>query len=203
MLAPSSRASRRAERRGFFGWRALLFVPALFALFVLTDAALILAYPGRAKLSCRAETALVMGAAQYDGVPSPAFARRLDRALELYESGCASRIVVTGGKQPGDRFTEGEAGLRYLEGRGVPASALAAETRSRTSFENLAYAAPLLGGRQLTIVTDDLHAYRTRYLAERLGYAAELAPVATSLARIPYWLREVRILSAYHLGVVR
>ena len=51
-----------------------------------------------------------MGAAQYDGVPSPAFRQRLDRALELYETGCASRLVVTGGKQDGDRYTEGASG---------------------------------------------------------------------------------------------
>ena len=61
-----------------------------------------------------------MGAAQYDGTPSPVFARRLDRALELYRAGCAPRILVTGGKQPGDRFTEGGTGVRYLAARGVP-----------------------------------------------------------------------------------
>ena len=178
-------------------------LPLLVGLLTLSDAAGIWLYPQRAQLSCRAETALVMGAAQYDGVPSPAFQRRLDRALELYRSGCASRIVVTGGKRAGDRFSEGEAGARYLRARGLPEGAVESETSSTTSFENLAFSRELVHAERLTVVTDDLHAYRTRWLAERLGYAPELAPVRATAGRLGYALRELVILSAYHLGVIR
>lgn len=178
-------------------------LPLLVGLLTLSDAAGIWLYPQRAQLSCRAETALVMGAAQYDGVPSPAFRRRLDRALELYRSGCAARIVVTGGKRVDDRFSEGEAGARYLRERGVPEGAVASETASTTSFENLAFSRGLVASERLTVVTDDLHAYRTRWLAERLGYTAELAPVRVTAGRLGYALRELVILSAYQLGIVR
>ena len=150
-----------------------------------------------------ADLLVVMGAAQYDGEPSPAFARRLGRALELFDLGCAPQILVTGGKQPGDRFTEGEAGARYLAERGVPAAALLRETESRSSFENLSFSEPLLRGKRLLIVTDDLHVYRTGLLARGLGLNAELAPVVTHGPRLPYLMREAAGVTAYFFGVYR
>ena len=71
---------------------------------------------------------VVLGAAQYDGRPAPVLASRLDHVLELYRPGYADTIVVTGGKQPLDRFTEAAASAKYLEARGVPASAILEET---------------------------------------------------------------------------
>ena len=62
-----------------------------------------------------------MGAAQYDGEPSPQLAARLDHVVELWPQGLAPLVVVTGGNQPGDRFTEAEASADYLVERGVPA----------------------------------------------------------------------------------
>jgi vancomycin permeability regulator SanA len=153
--------------------------------------------------TCTAQTVLVMGAAQYDGRPSPAFQRRLDKAHDLYEQGCASSIIVTGGKRIGDRFSEGEAGVKYLAALGVPKDALQSETRSVSSFENLELSRPLLTTKNLTIVTDDLHAYRTQYLARKLGYSAELKTVFNPYKRFAYGLRELILLMAYHLGIVR
>ncbi len=160
-------------------------------------------YPVTAHISCSADTLLVMGAAQYDGTPSPAFARRLDKALELYERGCAERIVVTGGKQAGDRFTEGDTGVRYLESQGVPTTNLFAETKSRTSFQNLRLSLPLIQGERVLIVTDDMHAYRTQWLAAHLGLDASVAPVETGPLRLGYGVRELLGLIAYTFGVFR
>ena len=174
----------------------VLVVPTLFN---------ILWYPARTHARCPADVLVVMGAAQYNGTPSPAFKRRLDRALELYELGCAPRIVVTGGKREGDRTTEGEAGARYLQAQGVPESALASETESRTSLENLRFSLPLLRGdagsqNTVLIVTDDLHAYRSYRLARHLGLDASVAPVKTRGLGLRYALRELAALTAYNLG---
>ena len=158
---------------------------------------------GASENLCPVDTLLVMGAAQYDGVPSPVFARRLDKALELYRAGCAPRILVTGGNRPGDRFTEGEAGVRYLGERGVPERALLNETESRSSFQNLSFSLPLVAGDRLLIVTDDLHAPRTRLLAKHLGLEAEVATVTTHGPRLSYRLREAAGVAAYLLGVYR
>ena len=64
---------------------------------------------------------VVLGAAQYDGRPSPQLGARLDHALDLYQRGLAPKIFLTGGKQPLDRFTEAASEDRYLQDRGVPA----------------------------------------------------------------------------------
>ena len=84
----------------------------------------------------KTQAIVVLGAAQYDGKPSPVFVARLDHALELWKKGVAPLIVVTGGKQPGDRFTEASSGANYLLARGVPDSAILRETTSRNSWES-------------------------------------------------------------------
>ena len=70
--------------------------------------------------SAPADAIVVLGAAQYDGRPSPVFAARLDHAVDLYVAGVADRLVVTGGKQPGDRTTEAAVARSYAIARGVP-----------------------------------------------------------------------------------
>jgi len=52
-----------------------------------------------------ADAIVVMGAAQYDGRPSPVFAARIDHAIDLFHDGIAPRLIVTGGKADGDRTT--------------------------------------------------------------------------------------------------
>ena len=160
-------------------------------------------YPVAAQPACAADTLLVMGAAQYDGTPSPAFARRLDKALDLYEQGCAERVVVTGGKREGDRFTEGDAGVAYLFARGVPEEDLLAETKSRSSFQNLSLSLPFIRHGRVLIVTDDMHAYRTQWLASHLALDASVASVETGPPRLGYALRELSGLVAYTFGVFR
>src|SRR5947209_538088 len=80
---------------------------------------------------------VVLGAEQDDGRPSPVLAARLDHALLLWHAHVAPVIVVTGGKQPGDRFTEAEASAAYLHARGVPQAALLREVQGRSSWESL------------------------------------------------------------------
>ena len=89
---------------------------------------------------------VVLGAAQYDGRPSPVLAARLDHALDLYRAGVAPIIVVTGGRQEGDRFTEATAGATYLHEHGVPDTAILRETSGRSSWQSLAAAGPLPQG---------------------------------------------------------
>jgi uncharacterized SAM-binding protein YcdF (DUF218 family) len=182
----------------------LVLLALVVSLLVVRDAVGIWSYTLKETSSaCISQTVLVMGAAQYDGRPSPAFQRRLDKAGDLYEKGCALNIIVTGGKRIGDRFSEGEAGVRYLAALGIPRTALQSETKSVSSFENLELSRPLLASKKLTIVTDDLHAYRTQYLARKLGYKAELATVFNPYKRFAYGLRELMMLMAYHLGIIR
>ncbi len=179
-----------------------LLAPLLVAALTLQDAVRVWSYP-KPRFDCSADVALVMGAAQYDGEPSPALRRRLDRALELFEEGCIDTIIVSGGSRPGDRFSEGEAGVRYLVASGIPRHALAEENRAGTSYQNLILSRPLIDGQAAIIVTDDLHAYRTAWLAARLGLEVQVASVTGHGGRGAYGLRELAILLAYRAGFVR
>jgi len=183
--------------------RLVWFAPFLLVFVVAINAVNIWTFPSRAVAACPADTLLVMGAAQYNGTPSPAFQRRLDKAFELYQAGCAPSVVVSGGKQEGDRTSEGQSGVAYLADLGVPSSALHAETRSATSFENLNMSLPFIQNTQLVIVTDDMHAYRTWWLSRHLQLDASLAPVHTQSAKRRYAFRELVILTAYEVGIIR
>jgi hypothetical protein len=84
-----------------------------------------------------ADVIMVMGAAQYDGRPSPQLAARLDHALLLFNEGRAPVIAVTGGKRPGDRYTEAEASRRYLVARGVDEEAILAEASGASTWQSV------------------------------------------------------------------
>jgi uncharacterized SAM-binding protein YcdF (DUF218 family) len=122
---------------------------------------------------------IVLGAAQYDGEPSPVLARRLDHAAELYLEGVAPLIVVTGGRQPGDRFTEAAASARYLESLGVPGQDIEREVQGGSSWESLAATARFLradGITRVVLVSDPYHAMRIDGIAHDLGLDAVVSP---------------------------
>jgi len=131
-----------------------------------------------------ADAIVVLGAAQYNGRPSPVLQDRLDHALELYEAGLADTIVVTGGRQEGDTFTEATAGYNYLRDRGVPDEALLKEVDGTNTWESLAASARFLAERgktRVVLVSDGYHAYRVEQIAEDLGLDATVSPSETRL----------------------
>lgn len=139
---------------------------------------------GRADDEGPAHAIVVMGAAQYDGRPSPQLAARLDHVVEIWPRGVAPLVVVTGGNIPGDRFTEAEASASYLIERGIPAEAIVLENTGSTSQESLSSVADLLGERSLDdviIVTDPYHALRSKLIAEEVGLDAEVSSTDTSV----------------------
>jgi uncharacterized SAM-binding protein YcdF (DUF218 family) len=134
----------------------------------------------------RADAIVVLGAAQYDGEPSPVFQGRLDHAVLLFEEDFADRIVVLGAGAPGDEFTEAEAGTRYLVGEGVPGEAVIPSPRGQTTWESLRAAADLLdeqGFRSAFLVSDPWHNLRIRRMARDLGIEGYVSATWHSAAR--------------------
>ncbi len=137
-----------------------------------------------------------MGAAQYNGVPSPDLAARLRQAVVLWRGRYASAVMVTGSKEPGDRYTEAEASARYLMAQGIPASDIL-ESGGSDSWENLALAAPVLlarGDSTVLIVTDPFHEARSLAIATDVGLhpyptPAQHSPI-TGASTIPYYAKE-------------
>lgn len=139
---------------------------------------------GRADADGPADAIVVMGAAQYDGRPSPQLEARLDHVLVKWSDGTAPLIVTTGGNLPGDRFTEAEASATYLIERGVPQDAIVLENAGSNSYESLESVAALLAERGLSdvvIVTDPYHALRSRLIAEEVGLDASVSSTETSV----------------------
>lgn len=127
---------------------------------------------------------VVMGAAQYDGRPSPQLAARLDHVVTLWEEGVAPRVVVTGGNRPGDRFTEAEASARYLIEAGVPEEAIIEVGEGATTHESVAAAGPVMaarGIRSVALVTDPYHALRSRLIVEDHGFDVDVAATPDSV----------------------
>ncbi len=132
-----------------------------------------------------AQAIVVLGAAQYDGKPSPVFSARLAHAADLYQRGLAPVIVVTGGRQPGDRFTEATAAAGYLHDRGVPDGAIRREVTGETSYDSIAAAARFLRRDDITevvLVSDPFHSYRIAAIAREVGLDARVSPTRSGAA---------------------
>ena len=136
---------------------------------------------------------IVLGAAEFDGRPSQILAARLDHAIDLYRRGIAPVVVVTGGRQPGDRFTEASVGASYLHDHQVPERAILRETTGRSSWQSLAAAASFLKERNLTrvvLVSDPYHSARVEDVAHDVGLKAATSPTRTSpIKRTGEWRR--------------
>ena len=92
---------------------------------------------GRADEARPVDAIVVLGAAQYDGRPSPQLAPGSTTPSSCTSAGCRRVVFVTGGKQPLDRFTEAQRDGPLPGGRGVPAAAILREDQGRTSWESL------------------------------------------------------------------
>ncbi len=131
----------------------------------------------------QADAIVVLGAAQYDGRPSPVFAARLDHAVALYLAGVAPILVVTGGKATGDRTTEAAVARAFAIGHGVPAESILLEDRGRTTLESLRTVGVMLHRRGLqtaVFVSDRTHILRVLRIARDQGIVGWGSPTRTS-----------------------
>lgn len=150
----------------------------------------------------RADAIVVLGAAQYDGRPSPALRDRLDHAVTLYQEGAAPVIWVTGGRQHGDRFSEASASSRYLIRRGIPNDAVQLEIHGGNSYLSLAATARYLrerDQRDILLVSDAWHTYRIKAIGREVGLrprASPASPARLSGAGLRRLTREVTAVAA-------
>ena len=130
-----------------------------------------------------ADAIVVLGAAQYDGRPSPVLRARLDHAVGLYLDGIAPLFVVTGGKAEGDRTTEAAAARLYAIGAGVPEDAILVEDQGRTTIESLHTVGEMFRARGLVsavFVSDRAHMLRVLRIGTDQGIAGFGSPTTTS-----------------------
>jgi uncharacterized SAM-binding protein YcdF (DUF218 family) len=188
---------------------ARVFAAAVLAFFLLvTSTALAIWWNARQDSRPASDAIVVLGSAQYNGVPSSIFAARLEHAIALYEDGVAPMIVTVGGKASGDQFTEAEAGRDYLANSGIPADALLAVPEGVDTLESMRVVSAAFdehGWSSAVLVTDPWHAMRAERMAEDAGMTAESSPtrqgpaVQTRATQFRYILRETAAYLLYRV----
>lgn len=159
-------------------YAAVVVVLAIWASFVVAiiDA-------GHRDEAASADAIIVLGAAQYEGRPSPVLRARLEHAVGLWKLGLAPRMIVTGGRGVGDTTSEAAVGMRYLVQRGVPRDSISMDTEGLTTSQSMIAARRLLGIKlypSVLIVSDPFHMLRLAILARRLHMIPLLSPTRTS-----------------------
>ncbi len=147
---------------------------------------------------------VVLGAAQWNGKPSPIFQKRLDYAFDLYGQGYAPYIIVTGGIGEGASVAEAAVGKEYLIEKGVESEHIITEEKSRTTIQNIRNASGILkdySWQSVLLVSHDFHLMRAQKMARDAGIVSYAAPVKTddTVVKFRYSVREVVMNMLYEL----
>ena len=149
-----------------------------------------------------ANAIVVLGAAQWNGKPSPMFQARLDRAYVLYQNGVAPFIFITGGIGEGATFSDSYIGKEYLVNTGIDEHVILIEEQSRTTWQNLRQVKKILSDKKfdsIVLVSHDFHIMRAVKMAQDLGMETHAAPVRTNnaLSKFGFAAREAGLYVLY------
>jgi uncharacterized SAM-binding protein YcdF (DUF218 family) len=137
---------------------------------------------GRDHSTGTAQAIIVFGTTEDNGTPSPVLAARLKETLAVYQAHRAPWVVVTGGKRPGDVYSEAGVSATFLEQHGVPAGRIIIGSGSDT-WQNISSVIATLKQRGLIhviTVTDPFHEYRAMAIASAQGLYPKPSPVPSS-----------------------
>jgi uncharacterized SAM-binding protein YcdF (DUF218 family) len=158
----------------------------------------------------KADALVILGAAQYNGRPSPVFKARLDHALYLFQKGYAGDIITTGGFGPDPNFSEAHVGTQYLVQRGVNPDRIVTEQGSGTTYDSIHAVSMVMQAKRwkaALVVSDGFHLFRLKRMFEDNGIIAYTSPAPKSpiefaaSQRFLYSLREVLLFSAYRMSL--
>ena len=161
----------------------LLYAIAILCVAIWVSFVMAIVEAGRRDEAGRADAIIVLGAAQYEGRPSPVLRARLDHAASLWNRGLAPRMIVTGGRGVGDTTSEAAVGKRYLVQRGIPGDSIWMDTEGLTTSQSMVAVRRLLevkANPSVLIVSDPFHMLRLAILARRLHMIPLLSPTRTS-----------------------
>lgn len=130
-----------------------------------------------------AESIVVLGAAQYDGRPSPVLKARLDHGIDLWNRGMGKVLILTGGQGSGDTTSEAAVGKAYARKHGVPDTVILLENKGRTTRESMLGVADILekrGNKTAILVSDPFHMLRLSIIGRRFGMTPYTSPTQTS-----------------------
>lgn len=163
-------------------WRIAVAIVVVVAIGWIASVVTVITWGSRDQ-AAPADAIVVLGAAQYDGRPSPVLRARLDHGIALWRRGLAPWLVVTGGIGSGDTTSEAAVSRRYAMRNGIPDNAILVESHGRTTSESIRGVASLLSVRHLhrvILVSDPFHMLRVRIIAGRHGLSTLMSPTANS-----------------------
>jgi uncharacterized SAM-binding protein YcdF (DUF218 family) len=179
-VTPDRRTFRRSSRPSF---RQMLGWLLLAAATIYTVALVLVLIVSQQDQRRPVDAIVVLGAAQYNGRPSPVLRARLNHALSLYRDGLAPRIIVTGGMGPGDTTSEATVGRRFLVAHGVAQEAVVVQAQGRSTQASITAVGEWLereGLRRIILVSDPFHMFRLRMEARRTNLEAYTSPTEDS-----------------------
>ena len=115
---------------------------------------------------------LVLGCHVYeDGQPSAMLADRLRRGLELYQSGAAPKLLMSGDHGQ-TTYDEVNAMKQYALDRGAISSDVFMDHAGFSTYESMYRARDVFKAKKILIVTQEYHLHRALYIARALGLEA-------------------------------
>lgn len=155
----------------------------------------------------KSDAAIVLGAAAWNGRPSPVLQERLNHAIDLYKNGTVEYLIFTGGTASGEVKSEARVSMEYAIAQGVDSSDIIIEEKSVITKENLEYAIEAVEEQNYDfdtyiLVSDPLHMKRAVLLARELDLTVYSSPTPTSAyqtleTKLPFFLKEWMYYTGY------
>ena len=157
--------------------------------------------------TCKADVAIVLGAAVSDNEVSPVFRERINQGIRLYENGYVEKIIITGGYGEGNRYSDAYIGMQYAMEQGIQEEDILIEEKSTITQENLENAKVIMeqnGFQSALLVSDPLHMKRSMLLADDVGIESYTSPTTTSMyqgtwVKLKFLAREVFFYVGYQV----
>lgn len=135
----------------------------------------------------KADCILILGAGVKDGKPKPMLRDRLLTGIELYKSGAAKKIIMSGDHGRAD-YDEVNVMRDFALEQGVSAEDIFLDHAGFSTYDSVYRAKNIFGAENIIIVSQKYHLYRTLYIAKKLdvkaaGVSADLNTYGGQLKR--------------------
>lgn len=117
------------------------------------------------------DCAVILGAGVRNGKPTPMLRDRLLVGIDLYNSGAAKKLIMSGDHGSTD-YDEVNIMKSFAVERGVPDEDIFMDHAGFSTYETIYRAKEIFEADNIIIVSQKYHLYRALYIAERLGVKA-------------------------------
>ncbi len=119
----------------------------------------------------KADCILILGAGVKDDKPKPMLRDRLLTGIELYKSGAAKKIIMSGDHGRAD-YDEVNVMRAFALEQGVRAEDIFLDHAGFSTYDSVYRAKNIFGAENIIIVSQKYHLYRALYIAKKLDVKA-------------------------------